>query len=291
MKTRHSGPKLTATMGQRLSEHARRVFDEIDLRRDVSSVATAEQLRSFLRARKLPAYDAVLELEETASGFKFWPGTALGVQSAIQAMEAGGERLSADRLERVDGRVALPILYCGDLSYWMDERGRLHFVDLCPPVSTYDSFLQFVEHHAFVAERREVGQTRTKEGWHCVHTSSRVGPELSARLEAPSFEPATGERLRLWWRDPLVIEEQLFGQFGEWTRAYTPSASDAAAALIAMHEVAPGMVSWSGPDAARHRGRAQLFHRIDGTSEGGQAEIYEVWERAGACWIVRAGQP
>ncbi|MEZ4307510.1 MAG: hypothetical protein R3F14_05620 [Polyangiaceae bacterium] len=284
--SRH-GPKLTATTGSQLSEHARQVFDELDLRRDASSVTSAEQLRSVLRARRLPVYDAVLDFEETASGARFWPGTALGVRTAIDAMEAAGGRLSAEQLEMVDGRPALPLLYCGDLSYWMDERGRICLVDLCPPIPAYDSLIQYLEHHSFVAERRGVDETKVHEDWHCVQGPPRLGAELSTRLGVSQFEPATGARLQVWWGSPLVIEDQTFGQFGEWTRAYTQSAGAAARALLEMEGIAPGQATWSGPAARVRRGRAALRHRIAGRSASGDAEVYEIWERAGALWIVR----
>jgi hypothetical protein len=265
-----------------LSEHAARVLEALDLRRDATESCTREQLRGMLRERRLPVYSPALDMEEHAGGAILWHRSTIGVCSAIKAFERGGQRLTVERLSKVEGQPLLPFFHARDLVYWMDRHGRLYFEDLSEPVPTYDSFAHFIEAFAFTAER-----SQDAAHWHRVHVPAQVGAQLAESIHAPVFEPAVGERFRLWWRDPLVIEEQLFGQFGEWTRAYTPRASDAAEVLIAMQSIAPGQASWSGPSVAARRGRAELRHRIEGRSEGGHAETYEIWERGGACWIAR----
>lgn len=278
---------------KRLSWHAIKVFQELDLRRDPEHTTTPDALRALLEVRGLPAYEGALELEELAGGAPIPPDKRLGVFAALRALE-GRKPLKPEKLPRADGGVLLPVVAKGYPSVWIGERGAVYLVDTeaTGVAPAFDAPAQYLEALAIELETEPWPPEPERLQWHHVSVAGLVGDVIAAVFHAPPFLPASGAHGAAWLCEHLHIVEQNTPGFFVGTRVTTTDADEAVAALKAA--LATNLeVRWSGPQRRPRAGQRPLFSFTFSMGRHAPDREAAVWGEPGDYRIAsrRIGEP
>lgn len=285
--------RLADSARKRLSRHAIQVFQELGLERDPELTTEPNALRAMLEARRLPVYEAALELEALAGGIRLPPTKHLGVFAALKALE-GGRPLDPSRLPRADGATLLPVVPQGYPSLWIGAAGVLYLVDTdaVGVAPAFDSPTHYLEALAIELETEPWPPDPEHRQWHHVSVAGLVGAEIAAVFDAPAFPPASGAHGAAFLREHLHVVEQDTPGFFVGTRVTTADTDEAVDALRAALTTNLE-VRWSGPSQRPRAGQRQVLTFTFGMGRGAPDHEAAVWGGPGDYRIAsrRVGEP
>lgn len=242
------GARASELLGDVLSPHARRILDELDLRRDASLTCPPGALRRSLEERGLPVYESALELEERAGGLLLARMTRLATFAALLRYPD----LRASDLLVFEGRPLLPIDASEIPSLWIDEAGVIYAGDrgegsgdpaegFCAPI--YASYVKMFERFALQREPHWSPEPRLLRGQsHHLEIWGKAGEAVAEALEIPFFPAASDPFVRVWFDEPSLVQEINIPEYRVATIAYLTSPEAAATAEAAARRAWPGII-------------------------------------------------
>ena len=145
-----------AAMTDILSPHALRVFERLDLSRDLAATCPGDELVALMHRRGLPVHEPVLEFERRFGGVTWGKdlfGTCAALRSGVDLRTLAG--LVGGDLEDYLREVFVPISfrsYYPRANYWMNAAGVIYMVHEADSFPVADSAACFWEREALRAD-------------------------------------------------------------------------------------------------------------------------------------------
>lgn len=272
--------KASEHLGSILSDYALQAFDAIGLARNEDLVGSADALRTLLEARGWPVYEAAFDFDAMAGGIVFGRTSPLGVFAALVRRERARVPRD-DELLTYDGQRLLPADGAEITGLWIDARGTIYhgyFADFAGDddgewVSpSYESYVTLLERYALQTEIEWSRETvlSAKRLCYTVEVQARLGPELAAALEIPTWPPAT-DRFAAVWRagERLVVERPNVETNWPETDARFGTLDEVVAFWDLVERLKPGArVTWAGPTPELPRPGDSVLRRYNPNRSG-----------------------